>query len=319
MENMIKSIKISQLFGDKNIKWNLQKTNVLVGKNGMGKSTILQLIIATLSKKDTFKKSFLCESITIFTEQEDIFSMRNEAITDEIRKALLKALQDNPKILEQIKNENDSKFNSEQFYENLNNPYNKSELTAFISSSNDNENDNDNDDKLNFEFISTVNLNANSTQNLSLANGEIQNILDLEIQTELQRLLVINNEVLNKQLITALNIMFSESKKDVSLNNKFELEFKVNNEILNFPQLSSGERQVIYILLKVAIATKDNALILMDEPEISLHLSWQEKLLAQIREINPNSQIIIVTHSPAIVMNGWLDCFVDIQDIIVKG
>ena len=313
MENMIKSIKISKLFGDKDIKWNLQKTNVLVGKNGMGKSTILQLIIATLSKKDTFKKSSLCESITILTEQEDIFSMRNEAITDEIRKALLKALQDNPKILEQIKNESDNKFNSEQFYENLNNPYNKSELTAFISSSNDN------DDKLNFEFISTVNLNANSTQNLSLANGEIQNILDLEIQTELQRLLVINNEVLNKQLITALNIMFSESKKDVSLNDKFELEFKVNNEILNFPQLSSGERQVIYILLKVAIATKDNALILMDEPEISLHLSWQEKLLTQIREINPNSQIIIVTHSPAIVMNGWLDCFVDIQDIIVKG
>lgn len=315
MENMIKSIKISQLFGDKNIKWNLQKTNVLVGKNGMGKSTILQLIIATLSKKDTFKKSFLCESITIFTEQEDIFSMRNETITDEIRKALLKALQDNPKILEQIKSESDNKFNNKQFYENLNNPYNKSELTAFISSSNDN----DNDDKLNFEFISTVNLNANSTQNLSLANGEIQNILDLEIQTELQRLLVINNEVLNKQLITALNIMFSESNKSVSLNNKFELEFKFNNEILNFPQLSSGERQVIYILLKVAIATKDNALILMDEPEISLHLSWQEKLLAQIREINPNSQIIIVTHSPAIVMNGWLDCFVDIQDIIVKG
>ena len=313
MENMIKSIKISQLFGDKNIKWNLQKTNVLVGKNGMGKSTILQLIIATLSKKDTFKKSFLCESITIFTEQEDIFSMRNETITDEIRKALLKALQDNPKILEQIKSESDNKFNNKQFYENFNNPYNKSELTAFISSSNDN------DDKLNFEFISTVNLNANSTQNLSLANGEIQNILDLEIQTELQRLLAINDEVLNKQLITALNIMFSESKKDVSLNDKFELEFKVNNKILNFPQLSSGERQVIYILLKVAIATKDNALILMDEPEISLHLSWQEKLLTQIREINPNSQIIIVTHSPAIVMNGWLDCFVDIQDIIVKG
>lgn len=313
MENMIKSIKISQLFGDKNIKWNLQKTNVLVGKNGMGKSTILQLIIATLSKKDTFKKSFLCESITIFTEQEDIFSMRNETITDEIRKALLKALQDNPKILEQIKSESDNKFNNKQFYENFNNPYNKSELTAFISSSNDN------DDKLNFEFISTVNLNANSTQNLSLANGEIQNILDLEIQTELQRLLAINDEVLNKQLITALNIMFSESEKKVRLNTDFELEFFINNETLYFPQLSSGERQVIYILLKVAIATRNNALILMDEPEISLHLSWQEKLLTQIRKINPNSQIIIVTHSPAIVMNGWLDCFVDIQDIIVKG
>lgn len=53
MENMIKSIKISQLFGDKNIKWNLQKTNVLVGKNGMGKSTVLQLVVNTISQEDT--------------------------------------------------------------------------------------------------------------------------------------------------------------------------------------------------------------------------------------------------------------------------
>jgi ABC-type lipoprotein export system ATPase subunit len=162
-------------------------------------------------------------------------------------------------------------------------------------------------------------LNANSFQNIEMGNGKTENILDWQIQNELDRLSKINNLDLNNKFITSLNHMFSESNKSVSLNNKFELEFKFNNEILNFPQLSSGERQVIYILLKVAIATKDNALILMDEPEISLHLSWQEKLLAQIREINPNSQIIIVTHSPAIVMNGWLDCFVDIQDIIVKG
>ena len=97
-----------------------------------------------------------------------------------------------------------------------------------------------------------------------------------------------------------------------------ELEFLFKNEKLSFVNLSSGERQIIYTLLKVAIATKNNALILMDEPEISLHLSWQEKLITQIRTINPDSQLIIVTHSPAIVMNGWLDSFVDIQDII-KG
>ena len=176
-----------------------------------------------------------------------------------------------------------------------------------------------NETKVNFEFVSTMALNANSFQNIEMGNGKTENILDWQIQNELDRLSKINNLDLNNKFITSLNHMFSESNKSVSLNNKFELEFKFNNEILNFPQLSSGERQVIYILLKVAIATKDNALILMDEPEISLHLSWQEKLLAQIREINPNSQIIIVTHSPAIVMNGWLDCFVDIQDIIVKG
>ena len=85
---------------------------------------------------------------------------------------------------------------------------------------------------------------------------------------------------------------------------------------LNYKYLSSGERQIIYIFLKVINASKNNSLILMDEPEISLHLSWQESLLNHIRSVNDNSQIIIVTHSPAIVMNGWMDSFVDIKKII---
>src|SRR5690606_22512309 len=87
---------------------------------------------------------------------------------------------------------------------------------------------------------------------------------------------------------------------------------------LNYKYLSSGERQIIYIFLKVINASKSNSLILMDEPEISLHLSWQEILLNHIRDVNNNSQIIIVTHSPAIVMNGWMNSFVDIKKIICE-
>ncbi|MGK3472580.1 AAA family ATPase, partial [Klebsiella pneumoniae] len=41
-------------------------------------------------------------------------------------------------------------------------------------------------------------------------------------------------------------------------------------------------------------------------PEISLHLSWQEKLLASIKKLRSESQIIVVTHSPGIVMDGWM-------------
>ena len=131
-------------------------------------------------------------------------------------------------------------------------------------------------------------------------------------------MLDLKDEKLNDKFIKSLNEIFKESDKIVSFNEAMELEFLFKNEKLSFVNLSSGERQIIYTLLKVAIATKNNALILMDEPEISLHLSWQEKLITQIRTINPDSQLIIVTHSPAIVMNGWLDSFVDIQDII-KG
>ena len=315
MENMIKTIKISQLFGDKDIKWNLQKTNVLVGKNGMGKSTVLQLVVNTISQEEIHDKSKLCSEVLIELASGNILKIRKSQETisnvlnfmnhEDLRNALIKEINQNNQIKKAIKEEMIASIKKDKFRFNITDSI---EYTATK-----------NEAKLNFEFVSTMALNANSIQNIEIGNGRTENILNWQIQQELTRLLKINDEYLNKKLMNSLNNMFSESKKYVSLNNKFELEFKFNNEILNFPQLSSGERQVIYILLKVAIATKDNALILMDEPEISLHLSWQEKLLAQIREINPNSQIIIVTHSPAIVMNGWLDCFVDIQDIIVKG
>lgn len=315
MENMIKTIKISQLFGDKDIKWNLQKTNVLVGKNGMGKSTVLQLVVNTISQEEIHDKSKLCSEVTIELDSNNILKLRKsqENISNlldlvdeqEMKRLIIKEVRENNHIKSELKDVMINSIKKNKFRFNITDSI---EYTATK-----------NETKVNFEFVSTMALNANSFQNIEMGNGKTENILDWQIQNELDRLSKINNLDLNNKFITSLNHMFSESNKSVSLNNKFELEFKFNNEILNFPQLSSGERQVIYILLKVAIATKDNALILMDEPEISLHLSWQEKLLAQIREINPNSQIIIVTHSPAIVMNGWLDCFVDIQDIIVKG
>ena len=56
----------------------------------------------------------------------------------------------------------------------------------------------------------------------------------------------------------------------------------------------------------------------MDEPEISLHVEWQEKLIRLIRELNPNVQIILTTHSPAVIMNGWMDAVTEVSDITEK-
>ena len=53
----------------------------------------------------------------------------------------------------------------------------------------------------------------------------------------------------------------------------------------------------------------------MDEPEASLHIEWQQKLIAMIRELNPNAQIILTTHSPAVIMEGWLDAVTEVSDI----
>jgi len=56
-------------------------------------------------------------------------------------------------------------------------------------------------------------------------------------------------------------------------------------------------------------------MLLLDEPEISLHLNWQFKLIETIQELNPNCQLIIATHSPAIFGEGWEDKVVDIEKL----
>ena len=55
--------------------------------------------------------------------------------------------------------------------------------------------------------------------------------------------------------------------------------------------------------------------IFMDEPEASLHFEWQRRLIALVRELNPNAQVIMTTHSPALIMNGWEDCVTEVSDI----
>ena len=79
--------------------------------------------------------------------------------------------------------------------------------------------------------------------------------------------------------------------------------------------LSSGEKQLLVILLTALVQDNSPGTLFMDEPEISLHIEWQQRLISLIRSLNPNVQIILCTHSPAIIMDGWLDAVTEIADI----
>ena len=80
-------------------------------------------------------------------------------------------------------------------------------------------------------------------------------------------------------------------------------------------QLSSGEKQMLAILLTVLVEDNENYVLFMDEPEVSLHVEWQQRLIELILSLNPNVQIILTTHSPALVMNGWMDRVTEVSDI----
>jgi predicted ATP-dependent endonuclease of OLD family len=79
--------------------------------------------------------------------------------------------------------------------------------------------------------------------------------------------------------------------------------------------LSSGEKQMLVIMLTALVQENSHCVMLMDEPEISLHIEWQQQLIGLIRTLNPNAQIILCTHSPAIIMNGWADAVTEMEDI----
>ncbi len=83
-----------------------------------------------------------------------------------------------------------------------------------------------------------------------------------------------------------------------------------------FPyQLSSGEKQMMIILLTVLVEDNEPYVLFMDEPEVSLHVEWQRKLIHNIRLLNPNVQIVLTTHSPAVIMDGWADAVTEVSDI----
>ena len=86
-------------------------------------------------------------------------------------------------------------------------------------------------------------------------------------------------------------------------------------ETLSPYQLSSGEKQMLVILLTVLVEDEQPYVLFMDEPEVSLHIEWQQRMIGLIRELNPNAQIILTTHSPAVIMDGWMDAVTEVSDI----
>lgn len=65
--------------------------------------------------------------------------------------------------------------------------------------------------------------------------------------------------------------------------------------------LSSGEKQILILLTAALLREATPVVYLADEPELSLHVSWQEKLLRSLVELGGTIQVVVATHSPDIV------------------
>ena len=120
-----------------------------------------------------------------------------------------------------------------------------------------------------------------------------------------------------KRFQDLIDDLFSETGKKI-VRTENEIRFSQIGETLVPYQLSSGEKQMLAILLTVLVEDNLPYVLFMDEPEVSLHVEWQERLIDLILSLNPNVQIILTTHSPALVMNGWMDRVTEVSDITDK-
>jgi predicted ATP-dependent endonuclease of OLD family len=99
-------------------------------------------------------------------------------------------------------------------------------------------------------------------------------------------------EFLDRIISGGKRIIVSDSSIDV---------LTKKDEAIGVRSLSSGEKHILRLLVSVLRAERSSFLI--DEPEMSLHINWQNSLIGMMRELNSSCQIIAATHSPEVVAN----------------
>ena len=113
---------------------------------------------------------------------------------------------------------------------------------------------------------------------------------------------------------SVINGLFQETEKHIEIEgNKFNIVSK--GKILPIDALSSGEKQILLIMLRVFLLEGKESYVLLDEPENSLDISWQYKLIDTLTKLNPNAQFFITTHSPSIFGAGWGDKIIYMEDV----
>ncbi len=272
--NLIKRVEIRRLFGRYDLTWDLNPdVNILVGINGSGKSTILRSISALLQSK------------TGYFEDQNIEGMKIIGTADNHTKGYSYWYNKKEMPVPSVEVEKDliipvSFINT--FDVPINDKRNFSHTETLL-------------DKRLKDLLYTIGRGRDSFSNYRFKATNFPEQAD-----------TINQRI--RLLFGIIDRLFAETEKTIEINPySNELDFQRGNDIISLGKLSSGEKQLLIIIFTVFLMEEQACVLLMDEPEISLHVGWQQQLIDVIRELNTHCQLIISTHSPSIFGEGWSD------------
>lgn len=319
----IKTVSIDGLWGRYSLKWHLNPdVNVLSGINGSGKSTILLAVAGLISGKG-LKDRYLSRFRKLTLEMSDnsrvsltIVTPADDNIDDQPNNTRIWII--NCKYTQIISIEKDGGYTIDEntfpitdceFISTFDFPISKNDIKQGIRYVN---------------FIS-------NTHKISELDLMLDNMVDryrsyqIDLSTTMSKMMTTgeaNPETIKKlfgrktKLLDLLDELFQESGKRMN-RDKGEIEFifESDGKSHQYSELSAGEKQLLLIMLAVFMQEEQEAILVMDEPEISLHIDWQNRLLADIRRLNPNCQVIVSTHSPAMILDGWQAAVTNMADI----
>lgn len=324
----IKSIKIERLYDKYNFEWNLREdVNILAGDNGSYKTTLLR-IIAKLCEPDYIPADFGVKSASVKTHddtnvvyrsfRDSLLRLKKESESDELLSELATKIsadingQDEKNLADHTINasiiairKNGKKISASSF---------KKDRIYNLVATFDVPSKADNGSALDQHLEK---LESDYAYYLSDLSKQLGDIIRTAGKVEIEDLKKIYAQ--NDLFIDIVNQAFANTQKVVDTEQS-KLQFKLNGDILdNCKKLSSGEKQFLIVMLTVLLQRKTESVLIMDEPEISMHIDWQRNLLSNIKKLNPNCQIILATHSPGVVMDGWEQLVTNISSLMTKA
>ena len=300
----IEKVRIKNVKGIKDLELSFKKDNkildliVLAGVNGSGKTTILEAI------KDFFYNKYLNfngpeksnVNLDIFFEdfeKKQIEEAEKSSIDNYEHK-----LQD---FFSALQSYNLYRKNSNDYYRNqIAKRFDVPPKIIYVPAENKFEEIQTYSTTLSkeYEFINTI--NSNVIRDIPSYIATRRNYL-ATIEEDLTM-----KEITNK-VVNEINGIFDILELDVKLKgfSKDEKTMPIfensAGEEFDINDLSSGEKQLFLRTLSIKMLEPNNSIILIDEPELSLHPKWQQRIIEVYKKIGENNQIILATHSPHIL------------------
>ena len=291
----IKNLYIKEFKGLRDISINFEKNDeplpliVLAGSNGSGKTRILESI------KDYFESYIDIQAIKIINNLQIFFEKEEKECIDKIgsEKYFYSALK-YFSLNDKKENLNDSSY--------LVIKKNLLILPKIIYVPTE----------INFQKMNTASTTLVQEYNfINIVNTNLIKDIPSYIATKMISAMLKNkNEKVGdvqKKVFDEINEIFEildidVKAEDISQDGKNMPIFENSSgDKFDINELSSGEKQLFLRTLAIKMLNPENSIILIDEPELSLHPKWQQRIVDVYRKIGENNQIIIATHSPHIL------------------